>query len=89
MHRWIVANSQPSKLFGHPTVKPDAVMEKIIANVGGNSICDPFMGTGSTGVAAVKAGKRFVGIEKNEKHFLTAVGRIEQAHRETLERAAA
>lgn len=81
MHRWISAASQPSKVYGHPTVKPDAVMNKIIKNVGGRSVCDPFMGTGSTGVAAVKAGKRFVGIEKNEAHFLTAVKRIEATYR--------
>lgn len=63
--------------FGHPTVKPDAVMTKIIRNVSGQSVCDPFMGTGSTGVAALRAGKRFVGIEKNPIHFETALRRIE------------
>lgn len=65
----------------HPTVKPIAVMEKIVRNITGTSICDPFMGTGSTGVAAVKAGRRFAGIEKNPKHFDTACRRIEQAQR--------
>ena len=89
MHRWVLSASQPSKLYGHPTVKPDQVMDKIIANVGGRSICDPFMGTGSTGVAAIKAGKTFVGIEKNEKHFRTAVQRIQQAHNDMETRAAA
>jgi len=87
MHRHITAPSQPAKIYGHPTVKPDAVMDKIIANCGGQSICDPFMGTGSTGVAAIKAGKRFVGIEKNEKHFLTAVARIREAHARRQEAA--
>ncbi|WP_179504384.1 MULTISPECIES: DNA methyltransferase [unclassified Sphingomonas] len=62
--------------FGHPTVKPDAVMDKIMANVAGERVCDPFMGTGSTGVAALRAGKQFVGIEKNPTHFQTAVDRI-------------
>lgn len=79
MHRWISAGSMPSKLYSHPTVKPDAVMDKIIRNVAGQSICDPFMGTGSTGVAAIRAGKRFVGIEKNPAHFDTACARIEAA----------
>ncbi|QDH34011.1 DNA methyltransferase [Porphyrobacter sp. YT40] len=65
--------------FGHATVKPDAVMDKIIRNVAGESICDPFMGTGSTGVAAVKAGKTFVGIEQNPTHFETACRRIAAA----------
>lgn len=80
MHRWISAGSTPSKLFGHPTVKPDAVMNKIIRNLAGESVCDPFMGTGSTGVAALLAGKRFVGIERNPAHFATAVERISAAH---------
>lgn len=65
--------------FGHPTVKPDAVMDKIVRNVAGSTICDPFMGTGSTGVAAVKAGKAFVGIEQNPTHFETACQRIAAA----------
>lgn len=63
---------------GHPTCKPDVVMNKIMANVAGTRICDPFMGTGSTGVAALRAGKTFVGIEHNPKHFATAVARIRE-----------
>lgn len=62
--------------FDHPTVKPDELMAKIVANVAGDSICDPFMGTGSTGVAALRAGRRFAGIEHNPQHFATAVARI-------------
>lgn len=65
--------------FGHATVKPDAVMDKILRNVAGETVCDPFMGTGSTGVATVKAGKRFVGIEQNPTHFETACQRIADA----------
>lgn len=76
MHRSIIAGSTPSKLYGHPTVKPDAVMDKIMRNISGETVCDPFMGTGSTGVAALRAGKRFTGIEKNEAHFAKAVERI-------------
>lgn len=79
MQRHITAGSQPSKVFGHPTVKPEAVMNKIIRNVAGTTVCDPFMGTGSTGVAALKAGKSFVGIEKNPQHFDTACRRLEAA----------
>ncbi|MBT0667045.1 site-specific DNA-methyltransferase [Novosphingobium profundi] len=79
MHRWIEAGSMPSRIYGHPTVKPDAVMTKIIRNLSGTSVCDPFMGTGSTGVAAIRAGKRFVGIEQNPAHFDTACKRMEQA----------
>ena len=65
--------------FDHPTTKPDALMAKIIANARGETICDPFMGTGSTGVAAVRAGKRFTGIERDPRYFATAVRRITAA----------
>jgi DNA modification methylase len=79
MHRWVQAYSPDSKTWGHPTVKPDPVMAKIITNVAGRTVCDPFMGTGSTGVAAIKAGRIFTGIEHNPKHFETAVRRITEA----------
>lgn len=79
MHRHIVARPRQSKEWGHPTVKPDDVMNKILRNVAGSTVCDPFMGTGSTGVAALRAGKTFVGIEHNPTHFATAVRRIEAA----------
>lgn len=87
-HRWITAGTMPSKVFGHPTVKPAAVMDKIVVNAAGTTICDPFMGTGSTGVAAIKAGRRFVGIEKNPRHFETAVTRLTLAWEEAQRQAA-
>ena len=79
--RSITANAdrQLKKRFGHPTIKPDKVMDKIMRNVAGESICDPFMGTGSTGVAAIRAGKRFTGIEHNPEYFEAAVTRIGEA----------
>ena len=75
--------------FDHPTTKPDLLMSKIIANVAGDSICDPFMGTGSTGVAAIRGGKRFTGIEHDPRYFATAIERITAAvaESETLEAA--
>ncbi|MGF7156467.1 DNA methyltransferase [Novosphingobium gossypii] len=83
LDRQIIAMSpRGDDKFGHPTVKPDAVMDKIMPNVLGATVCDRFMGTGSTGVAALRAGKRFVGIEHNPAHFDTACRRIEEATRE-------
>ena len=79
MHRHHTAVATPSKLWGHPTVKPDSLMDKIMRNVAGETVCDPFMGTGSTGVAAIRAGKRFTGIEHNPTHFQTACARISDA----------
>ena len=54
-------------------------MDKILGNAAGKTICDPFMGTGSTGVAAVKAGKTFFGIERDPHWFEAAVIRIREA----------
>jgi len=79
LKRVFTCRSRALKDFGHPTVKPDGLMDKIVRNVAGGSICDPFMGTGSTGVAAIKAGRTFTGIEHNPKHFATAVERISAA----------
>ena len=74
--------------FDHPTTKPDMLMTKIVANANGQSICDPFMGTGATGVAAIRAGKRFVGIEQDPSYFATAVRRITNAVAESAALAA-
>tara|TARA_R110002167_G_scaffold23883_1_gene84729 strand:- start:389 stop:1120 length:732 start_codon:yes stop_codon:yes gene_type:complete len=79
MHRWVISGTMPSKVFGHPTVKPHDVMNKVLRNVHGRTVVDPFMGTGSTGVAAIRHGKTFTGIEHNPKHFATAVDRITAA----------
>jgi len=59
----------------HPTQKPVKVMEWCIEMTGG-IILDPFMGSGTTGVAALKLGRKFIGIEIDEKYFDIAVDRI-------------
>ncbi len=78
--RFVSASVAPAKKFNHGTVKPDPVMDKIMVNVAGQTVCDAFMGTGSTGVAAIKAGRIFTGIEHNPDHFATAVTRLTQAY---------
>lgn len=68
----------------HPTPKPVRLMEKMVAastDIGG-VVADPFMGSGSTGVAAVKMGRSFVGVEIDPKYFDIACSRIEQAQRQ-------
>lgn len=74
-----VSSPRGQARFDHPTTKPDALMAKIVRNVAGRTICDPFMGTGSTGVAAVREGRIFTGIEHNPRHFEVAVDRITAA----------
>lgn len=66
---------------GHPTVKPTALMAyicKLLTPVGG-TVLDPFMGSGSTGKAAVKEGFAFIGIEMDENYFKIAESRISHA----------
>lgn len=64
---------------GHPTQKPLAVMEWTLGFVEGQTVLDPFMGSGTTGVACVRLGRRFIGIEKEPKYFDIAKRRIQEA----------
>lgn len=66
--------------FGHPTEKPMPVMLKIMRNVNAETILDPFMGSGTTGVACVKLGRKFIGIEIDESYFNIACDRIRRAY---------
>jgi len=65
----------------HPTEKPVALMRAIIEWTRG-TVVDPFMGSGSTGVACATLGRPFVGIEIDERHFETACKRIEDAQKQ-------
>lgn len=66
----------------HPTQKPIALMAWCIEQAGNpNTILDPFMGSGTTGVAAVQMGRKFIGIEREPKYFEIACKRIEDAQR--------
>lgn len=78
--RFVVGNVEKNP-FDHPTVKPLYVMYKAIASASapGDLVLDPFMGTGSTGVAALQRGRRFIGIEREPKYFDIACQRIEHA----------
>lgn len=64
----------------HPTQKPVSLMAWCIEQAGNpETILDPFMGSGTTGVAAIQLGRKFIGIEREPKYFDIAVKRIEQA----------
>jgi len=62
----------------HPSEKPVSLMKKVIEWTSG-TILDPFMGSGTTGVAAIQLGRKFIGIEREPKYFKVACQRIEQA----------
>ena len=64
----------------HPTQKPLQIMHWCIEQAGNpGTILDPFMGSGTTGVAAIQLGRKFIGIEREPKYFDIACKRIEQA----------
>ena len=67
----------------HPTGKPvDMVLSWVNRFTHqGQAILDPFMGSGTTGVAAVQMGRKFIGIEREPKYFEIACKRIEDAQR--------
>jgi hypothetical protein len=72
-HRTVVAGR-------HPCEKPIALMEDLIANVeAGGMVLDPFMGSGSTGCAAARLGRGFIGIEREPAYFDIACRRISEA----------
>jgi site-specific DNA-methyltransferase (adenine-specific) len=77
-----IAETNPERA-GHPTQKPIKVMRASIEYAGQCSvIVDPFMGSGTTGVAALSAGRSFIGIEIEPKYFDIACERIENAQRQ-------
>ena len=74
----------------HPTQKPVALLEYLIRTYcdEGDTVLDNCMGSGSTGVACIKAGRNFVGIELSEEYFQIATKRIEtETDRTELEKA--
>jgi len=65
----------------HPTQKPVPLMSWCVEKTSG-TILDPYMGSGTTGVACVKLGRRFIGIEIEPKYFDIACRRIEDAYKQ-------
>lgn len=63
----------------HPTQKPVAIMAWCMERAKvptGARVVDPYMGSGTTGIACIRTGRKFIGIEKDPTHFATAVERI-------------
>jgi hypothetical protein len=66
----------------HPCEKPVGLMYELIETMHGESVLDPFLGSGSTGVAAIQLGRPFTGIERDPGYFDIACRRIEQAYKQ-------
>ena len=74
----------PERDGRHPTEKPRKLMAELVADftMPEQTILDPFMGSGTTGVAVVQAGRNFIGVEMNPEYFAIACERIEAAQRQ-------
>lgn len=77
-HEWYPS----SRTTGHQAEKPVPLMKRAIELTGGGVILDPFMGSGTTGIAAAELGKQFIGIERDPRYFEIACKRLEQAHKQ-------
>lgn len=79
---WTGSLTKPSeKVEGkHPTQKPEYLLERIIlsSTEEGQVILDPFCGSGTTGVEAVKYGRRFIGIDVSEEYMEISKKRLEK-----------
>lgn len=83
--RWLWSGpyQQKREARWHPTQKPLALMEWCLGFLPDTAtILDPFMGSGTTGVACARLGRRFIGIEIEPKYFDIACRRIEQAYKQ-------
>tara|TARA_R100001086_G_scaffold223450_1_gene141167 strand:- start:285 stop:1013 length:729 start_codon:yes stop_codon:yes gene_type:complete len=77
-------SNERSEKNGHPCPKPILTMEWLVnkATLTGETILDPFMGSGTTGVAALNLGRKFIGVEKEAEYFEIACKRISDAERQ-------
>lgn len=73
-----MARFAKDKWHDHPTQKPVSLMIQLVAETDGR-VVDPFMGSGTTGEAALKLGRDFVGVEINPRYFDVAIRRIQSA----------
>lgn len=76
--------TEPAKVEGHPAAKPISAMIWLVdkASLSGETVLDPFMGSGTTGIACDNLGRRFIGIEREPKYFEIACRRIDDAQRQ-------
>jgi len=73
-----------NKDIDHPSPKPLRLMKWLVENSSGDTIFDPFMGSGTTGVACMQLGRNFIGCEIDPGYFAIAEKRIKQAQMQLL-----
>lgn len=78
----LVYGTVAKKIWKHPTVKPVELMAELIMHYTkpSNTVLDMFGGSGSTAIAAIKTGRKFIYIEQDKQHFDTAIKRIKDLY---------
>lgn len=73
-------NHADKKRYGHPTIKPLPIIQRMIRNSSpvGGVVLDPFIGSGTTAVAAVREKRHYIGFELDKDYYETAVSRIKE-----------
>ena len=74
-------NHKDKKLYGHPTIKPLHMIERLIRNSSkeDDTVLDPFMGSGTTGVACYNLNRKFIGVEIDDNYYNIAKSRLDEA----------
>ena len=67
---------------GHPAEKPLALLIRLVQETPAETVLDPFMGSGTTGVACANLGRKFIGIEIEPRYFDIACRRIAEAYQQ-------
>jgi DNA modification methylase len=72
-------NQSDKEKWGHPTIKPLGIVRTLVFNSSeeGQTVLDPFMGSGTTAIACIKEGRRYIGIEKDHGYYEIARKRID------------
>ena len=73
-----VWNIKPEKIDGHPANFPVELVQKAISNIDGRVVFDPFIGSGTTAIAALKEDRSYIGIDISKKYCEMARSRVEE-----------
>ena len=81
--KWYVSdlNTSDKKKYSHPTIKPLEIIKNLIINssLEGQTVLDPFMGSGTTAVACKQTGRHFIGFEIDPEYYQTAMRRLRES----------
>ena len=81
---WVFRDKLKRKETGHPATFPIEIVKRILEICNGKLVLDPFMGSGTTGIACKELGRNFIGMEIEPKYFEIAKRRIMQTSKNLL-----